>query len=162
MSLRFLISSMPQTTPPAPTPRAQTEERSPAFTGEAPSEPAARLEWQWKEITKSLRHVGTKFKLGALLNVCKEREVEDGTIILKFAHRSNMERMQQELENPECRRAFNEALTTAMNDSYQVKLTVVNGGNGSTNSNISQKSHLVRVARSMGARVLDEKEEQET
>jgi DNA polymerase-3 subunit gamma/tau len=150
-----------QSASPAMTPAAQPEPPSLEVTAETPSEPAARLEYQWKDITRSLRHVGKKFKLGALLNVCKEREVVDGTIILKFTHRSNMERMQLELENPECRRTFNEVVTKAMDGPYEVKFTVANGsGNGNGGYSVAQKSHLVRAAQSMGARVLGEKEEE--
>ncbi len=125
-----------------------------------PTEPHARLESQWREITKSLRHVGKKFKLGALLNVCKEREVVDGVIVLKFTHRSNMERMQEELENPESRKGLMDVLSEAMDNTYEVKLTVVNGGNGSAVQSTSQKSHLVRAAQQMGARVIDEREDE--
>ncbi|MCI0840854.1 MAG: DNA polymerase III subunit gamma/tau [Chloroflexi bacterium] len=145
--------------PPVSHPPAQATEPAFANVNEAPSEPTARLDYQWRDITRSLRHVGAKFKLGALLNVCKEREVVDGTIVLKFTHKSNMERMQQELENPECRKAFNEVMSEAMDKPYEVRLTVVNGGGGSA-MGASQKSPLVRAAQSMGARVLAEKEEE--
>ena len=125
-----------------------------------PTEPAARLESQWRDINRSLRHVGKKFKRGARLNVCKEREVLDGVIVLKVSHRSNMERMQEELENPESRKGFMDVLSEAMDNTYEVKLTVVNGGNGSAAQSTSQKSHLVRAAQQMGARVIDEREEE--
>ena len=133
----------------------------PAFAnaGDVPSEPAARLDFQWRDITQSLRHVGVKFKLGGLLNVCKEREVVDGTIILKFTHKSNMERMQQELENAECRRTFNDVIAKAMDKSYEVRLTVLTVNGGSVTQSTSQKSPLVRAAQAMGARVLADNEE---
>ena len=118
------------------------------------------MDYQWRDITRSLRHVGVKFKLGGLLNVCKERDVVDGTIVLKFAHKSNMERMQSELENPECRREFNDVIARAMDKTYEVRLTVVNGGGSNSMQGASQKSPLVRAAQSMGARVLAEKEEE--
>lgn len=153
-------ATAPPGSAPAPAPaRVQPAEPVVSFSGEVPTEAVARLDHQWKDITRALRHVGTKFKLGALLNVCKEREVIDGTITLRFAHRSNMERMQLELENPEWRRAFAEVFNKAMDDTYEVKLAVVNGGNSGSSQSVSQKSHLVRAAQSMGARVLAEKEE---
>ena len=91
--------------------------------------------------------------------MCKERDVVDGTIVLKFTHKSNMERMQQELENPQCRKAFDDVIAKAMEKTYEVRLTVVNGGGGGAMQSASQKSPLVRAAQSMGARVLEEKEE---
>ena len=124
-----------------------------------PTEPAARLESQWREITRSLRHAGKKFKLGALLNDCKEREIADGVIVLKFSHRSHMERMQEELENPESRKGLMDALSRAMDNTYEVKISALNGGNAAAQST-SQKSHLVRAAQQMGARVIDEREEE--
>jgi len=133
----------------------------PAFAnaGDMPAEPAARLDFQWRDITQSHRHVGVKFKLGGLLNVCKEREVVDGTIVLKFTHKSNMERMQQELENPECRKTFNDVIAKAMDKNYEVRLTVLTVNGGSAMQSASQKSPLVRAAQAMGARVLADNEE---
>ena len=107
-----------------------------------------------------MRHIGKKFKLGALLSDCKEREIADGVIVLKFSHRSHMERMQEELDNPESRRGLMNTLSKAMDDTYEVKLLVADGGNGARNHSVSQRSHLVRAAQQMGARVTDEREEE--
>ncbi|MCI0438856.1 MAG: DNA polymerase III subunit gamma/tau [Chloroflexi bacterium] len=142
-------------------PQPTTEPASVSVPQDAPSEPAARLESQWKEITRALRHAGRKYKVGGLLNVCKEREVADGAIILKFSHRSNMERLQEELENPESRKALNDVLSQVMNGHYEVKMSVIDGGNGVTAQRASHQSHLVRAAQQMGARVVNEKEEEQ-
>ena len=125
-----------------------------------PSEPAARLESQWRQISRALRHVGQTFKLGALLNGSKEREVADGVITIKFSHRSNAERMQKELENPESSRAIKEVLAKAMGDPYEVEVSAVEDGKGAPGRGAAQRSHLVRAAQAMGARVVDEKEEE--
>ena len=146
-------------TPSAPQQSAPVPEPAFAIAGDVPTEPAARLDFQWRDITQSLRHVGVKFKLGGLLNVCKEREVVDGTIVLKFTHKSNMERMQQELENPDCRRTFNDVIAKAMDKNYEVRLTVLTVNSGSVTQSASQKSPLVRAAQAMGARVLADNEE---
>jgi len=146
-------------TPSAPQQSAPVPEPAFAIAGDVPTEPAARLDFQWRDITQSLRHVGVKFKLGGLLNVCKEREVVDGTIVLKFTHKSNMERMQQELENPDCRRTFNDVIAKAMDKNYEVRLTVLTVNGGSVRQSASQKSPLVRAAQAMGARVLADNEE---
>ena len=156
------VTYTPQPSRPTPSvPQKLDPVPEPAFanTGDVPTEPAARLDFQWRDITQSLRHVGAKFKLGGLLNVCKEREVVDGTIVLKFTHRSNMERMQQELENPECRRTFNDVIAKAMDKNYEVRLTVLTVNGGSAMQSASQKSPLVRAAQAMGARVLADNEE---
>tara|TARA_B100000809_G_C14812939_1_gene414518 strand:- start:53 stop:358 length:306 start_codon:yes stop_codon:yes gene_type:complete len=70
-----------------------------------------------------------------------------------------MERMQQELENPECRRTFNDVIAKAMDKNYEVRLTVLTVNGGSAMQSASQKSPLVRAAQAMGARVSADNEE---
>ena len=157
----------PRQSQPQPPPRpTRVAEGAPAgapasMNGEPPAQPAARLEHQWRTITWALRHVGTRFMLGALLNSCKEREVADDTIVLKFAHRSNMERIQEELDNPESRRAMDDAVVKAMGGSFRIKVSLVNGGNSGGTQSASQRSHLVLAAQAMGARIVSEKEDEQ-
>jgi hypothetical protein len=42
---------------------------------------------------------------------------------------------------------------------YEIQVTLADGGGNGPKQNIAQKSHLVRAARMMGARVIAEKEE---
>ena len=87
-----VVSPTPQANEPAP-PETQPVEK--------PSEPLQRLESEWESIVKSLRtEKGKRFNLAALLRSSTEREVDDGTIMLKYAHTSHLERMQEELEDP--------------------------------------------------------------
>ena len=126
-----------------------------------PSEPSQRLEMQWAAILKSLRrYKGKRFNLGALLRDCKEREVADGTITLKFSYRSHMERMEGELEDPQGRRVLQETLAKAMDSPYDVRVSVIDEENGGPRRSASQTSHLVRAAQAMGARVVGEREEE--
>ncbi len=130
---------------------------------ELPSEPAARLEAQWGVILRALRNKGRRFKLDALLRGCKEREVADGVVRLKFSHRSHVERMQQELEHPDTRKALKDAVASAMGNPYEVEI-VLAGDNAGPRQGVSQGSHLVRNAQMMGARVVrvvEEKKEEE-
>lgn len=147
----------PQSAPP-PTPVAPAS-APPAYDGH-PEEPAALLDRQWGMIANELRFVGSRLKLGAMLRSSKEREVIDDTIILKYPSRSNVDRLQQELDNPESRRALDDAIAKAMGGKFQIKVAFVNGSNGSGSQSAAQNSHLVRAAMSMGARVISEKEEQ--
>ena len=127
--------------------------------GDAPSEPAARLAHQWNMIANELRFVGARLKLGAMLRSAKEREVAGNTIILKYPSRSNVERLQQELDNPESKRALDDVIAKAMGGKYQVEVALSNGANGAGARRPSQSSHLVAAAQSMGARVISEREE---
>ena len=132
----------------------------PASGGDLPDEPAARLAHQWNMIANDLRFVGTRLKLGAMLRSAKEREVSGHTIILKYPSRSNVERLQQELDNPESKRALDDAIAKAMGSMFQVEVALSNGANGAGMRRASQSSHLVQAAQAMGARVISEREEQ--
>ena len=128
--------------------------------GGAPSEPAARLAQQWNMIANELRFVGARLKLGAMLRSAREREVSDDTIILKYPSRSNVERLQQELDNPESKRALHDAIANAMGSKFNVEVALSDGANGAGTRRASQTSHLVQAAQAMGARVISEREEQ--
>ena len=132
-----------------------------ASSGDAPSEPAARLSHQWNMIANELRFVGTRLKLGAMLRSAREREVTGDTIILRYPSRSNVERMQQELDIPESKRALYDAIANAMGTKYEVQVALSDGANGSGTRRVSQSSHLVQAAQAMGARVISEREEQQ-
>ena len=132
----------------------------PASGDDLPDEPAARLAQQWNMIANDLRFVGTRLKLGAMLRSAKEREVSGHTIILRYPSRSNVERLQQELDNPESKRALDDAIAKAMGSLFQVEVALSNGANGAGMRRASQTSHLVQAAQAMGARVISEREEQ--
>ena len=136
-------------------------QRQPAPGGDMPSEPAARLAHQWNMIASELRFVGARLKLGAMLRSAKEREVAGDTIILRYPSRSNVERLQQELDNPESKRALDDAIAKAMGGKFQVQVALSNGANGAGARRPSQVSHLVAAAQSMGARVIGEREERQ-
>ena len=153
------VENKPPARPPSAPPDTQPE-AEPESTLLLPSEPAARLESQWREIIRALRHVGKKFKLGALLNVSKQRKVSDGVISIHFLHRSHVERMEQELNDPETRRVVNEVFAKVMDDSYEIQPSLAATGANASQQSAAQRSHLVRAAQAMGARVVDEKEEE--
>ena len=125
-----------------------------------PSEPAPRLESQWDAILKSLRrHKGRRFFLGPLLSTCEEREVADGRITLKFSHKSHMERMEQELSDPQTRKVVSNALAKALGETYDISVGVVGTAANGPRRSPAMRSHLVRAAQNLGAKVIDEKED---
>ena len=151
---------------PAPQPRPAAR---PAATVSAPPvdvsspengnlAPAARLERQWREVVRALRHVGATYKLGALLRDCKEWDIQDGVITLKFAHSSHMERTEEELGNRASRDELKQVLSKAMDDTYEINLAMAEGANGATNRSASSRSYLVRAAQQLGATVTSEQE----
>jgi DNA polymerase-3 subunit gamma/tau len=126
-----------------------------------PSEPLTGLEAHWSDILRSLsRYKGKRFNLGALLRDCREREVADGTVTLRFSYRSHMERMQEELADPQTRKVLEDALAKALDGPHDIVVAAVGGRGNGPRQSASQRSHLVRAAQAMGARIVGEKEEE--
>lgn len=170
------------TTPAAPTavrgsPPSRPEPRAPVDTGppappvgvrETPttqrygmeSSTPSRVDPQWEQVLKLLRREkGRKYNLSGLLRDCRERRIEDGTLTLLFAHRSHMERMQEEIGDPNSRQIIEDAVRKVMGDQYKIEIVLAEGHANGPKQSAAQKSHLVRAARMMGARVIGEKEE---
>ena len=132
----------------------------PAEPESLPTEPQPRLESQWNDILRSLRHhKGRRFFLGGLLRTCEEREISDGHITLKFSHKSHMERMEEELSDPQTRKVLTTALAKALGGPYDVSVGVVESAANGPRRSPAMRSNLVRAAQSLGAKVIDEKED---
>jgi DNA polymerase-3 subunit gamma/tau len=126
-----------------------------------PSEPQRLLDSKWDSIIKELRtRKGKRFNLSALLRVSAEREVADGTITLKYSHPSHQQRMQEEMDDPSAGKVLRETFAQAMGHPFEIRTTAVDGLENGPRQSASQKSHLVRAAQAMGARVVGEKEEE--
>jgi len=156
-------SDIPEISPPAP-------EMSPVAANDSPNPPAADLisgdlpddgdfRTRWLATVKALgRFKGKKYNLGALLRDCKSDSivVQDDTMVLSFSHRTNMERMQEEMGDPSSRSTVTEAVEKFFGTPYTFKLVLMQetGDSGSTRS--AQQSPLVRAALGMGARIIQE------
>ena len=114
----------------------------------------------WADTVKALnRHKGKKYNLGALLRDCRADAIslEGETLVLAFTHRANMERMQEELDDPKGRRLVADAVAQSFQHPYEVKLTLAqDNGAGGASTGSAQSSPLVRTAMGMGARILEE------
>ena len=159
--------STPQRRPPPPRQRSVASQPAPppATTPEpAPSPspaPVAQGDGSalspaiWDQIVRSLRRQkGKRFFLGALLKDCRSPHLENGDVVLPFSHRSNMERMESELREAEGSAAVKNALNHYLGKPYDVKLTLLDNSN---NRPAAMSSALVRAARQMGGRILDER-----
>ena len=112
----------------------------------------------WSELVKVLsRAKGRRFNIGALLRDCKSQRVEGDELVLTFAHRSHLERMQQEMEDPQSQRTVREALEKALDRAYGLRLTLSEDSEGGDAPSPAE-SHLVRFAMGMGARIVEEQE----
>ena len=109
------------------------------------------------------RDRGKKYMLGPLLRDCRAAAVgvEGDTLVLPFSHQSNMERMQEELDDPKGRQLLTEAVAQSFGTPYNFKLTLAaDPGSGPSGagrtSRQAQQSSLVRAAQGMGARIIRE------
>jgi len=152
--------------PERPAPNAASPD-IPARPGEPAPAPATAapvaedsFQGRWLATVRTLgRCKGKKYNLGALLRDCRVDSVslEGVTLVLPFSHRTNMERMQEEMEEPNGHRMVTEAVAKHFGESYDFKLTL-NGepGNGEEPRQTAQRSPLVRTAMGMGARIVEE------
>lgn len=154
-------SAAPPPAPPTGSREIPPAARDPsAYRQPAASTPQRQADPEWDQVVRSLRHAkGKKYNLGSLLRDCRERRVDEDTLTLLFAHRAHMERMQEEFDDPASRKLVREAVQTALGGEYEIEVKLADGGGNGPKQNIAQKSHLVRAARMMGARVIAEKEE---
>ena len=154
--------------PPArqrtPTPSGEREPSpNPAAAGsDRGSVESSDLWIQWNNTVKALsRHKGRKYNLGALLRDCRVNGITlDGQkLVLPFSNKANLERMQEELEDPASRKRLSEALAQSFGEGCEYELTLANGQQAGSNATRSaQQSPLVRAALGMGARILQEEE----
>jgi DNA polymerase-3 subunit gamma/tau len=129
--------------------------------GGAPMEQemAGDLRSRWMAAVKVLaRCRGKKYNLGALLRDCKADTIllEGDTLILPFTHRTNMERMQEEMADPGGRRMVTEAVEKSFGQAYTFKLILTGDNGDASNPRSAQQSSLVRTALGMGARIVEE------
>ena len=136
-------------------PRGAPQER-PAAVPYDPSAPVEqRLTALWPNILKSLSGVRGKFDIAALLRSSSSREVEGSTLVIRFQHQSNSERLTRDLEDPRCRMAVERALEDALGERFAV--TVASNGAPAAGARSSESAgHLVQAARDFGGQVIAE------
>jgi DNA polymerase III subunit gamma/tau len=149
--------------PPPSRPSAANSGAPPApIAGAAPAaepDPDQDLRSRWVAAVKALgRCKGKKYNLGALLRDCKSETVslEGDTLTLPFTHRTNLERMQEELEDPNGRKMLSDAIEKFFGQAYGVQLTLVSDNGEAGPGRSTQQSPLVRTALGMGARIVEE------
>jgi DNA polymerase-3 subunit gamma/tau len=153
----------PPSSRPAAAPSATSAMPAPTASiplpADLPSDPSARLERQWDFALRVLsRQKWPRMNVGALLRSCDQRQVSDGVITLKFVHKSHVERMQDELDNPESCKLIKDTLAQIMQSPYDVRVAMIEGA-ASGPPQAARTSNLVRMAQAMGAQVVAEKEE---
>ena len=152
----------PQAATPRPPARSASEPPPPRNNATpspapAPAMAAAPPIDGWEALVKALsRAKGRRFTIGALLRDCKEQAPEGETLTLKFKNRSHLERLQEELEDPQVMRTVREALTQNLGTPYELNLVLAEDSNGRNGSPTATESPLVRYARNLGARIVED------
>jgi DNA polymerase-3 subunit gamma/tau len=143
----------PENRPPSsPPPRRDPSEP-------LPEDPAARLEVQWPKILRSLRNTGVRFKIGPLLRSSRGVALDGNRIVAPFSHESHYQRFKGEMDNPGVKREAAAIINEAMGADFEIVAQLSTENNGPTRAQANQ-SHLVRAAQQMGARVVDQKEDE--
>ena len=144
----------PHTAPVRP-PSGTAAGDAPVFSGGGDDVPG-----MWQAAVKALgRAVGKKYNLGALLRDCKPNTItlEGDTLFIPFVHRPNMERMQEEMDDPNSRNMVTEAVTRYFGTAYNFKITLAGDTDeGAQTNRPNQHSPLVRTALNMGARIVED------
>ena len=143
----------PRTAPVRP-PAGAAAGDAPVFSGDDD------VSGMWQATVKALgRAVGKKYNLGALLRDCKPNTItlEGDTLLIPFVHRPNMERMQEEMEDPNSRNMVTEAVTRYFGTPYNFKIALAGDSEeGAQSGRPNQHSPLVRTAMNMGARIVED------
>ena len=118
------------------------------------------IEGKWINMVKALRRCqGKKYNLGALLRDCRVEAVyqDDTKLIMPFSNRTNLERMQEEMEDPQTYKLVQEAVSVNFSNTqaFELSLNEVKG-TGEESYRAAQNSPLVRAAIGMGARIVEE------
>lgn len=155
----------PAPAPERPVPSAQTPTAArPEPSVASPGRPAGNgdddFQSRWLAAVRALnRCKGKKYNLGALLRDCRAESVtlETDTLVLPFNHRTNLERMQEEMEDPNGQRMVTDAVAKAFEASYGFRLTLAGeSADAGGPARPAQQSPLVRTAMGMGARIVEE------
>ena len=152
---------------PAPAPAAR---QSPPVSPEAPparsNAPAASsdsFQGRWEQAVRQLGRVkGSKYNLGALLRDCRPNSVrlsdDDSTLVLPFTNSANLDRMQEELNDPRVRDTIEQAIEQCFGERHPFTVTLAgtNGDGDRPARSSMQDSPLYRTAIGLGARPIEE------
>ena len=147
----------------APPPRAPAEPTANQQTGPRSAAPPDSLQGRWEQAVRQLaREKGSKYNLGALLRDCRPNSVhvsdDSATLVLPFTNAANLDRMQEELNDPRVRDTIEQAIEQCFGERHPFTVTLA-GGNGEGDRparNSVQDSPLYRTAIGLGARPIEE------
>lgn len=148
--------SQPRRAPAEPMANQQSGPRNAAA-------PPDSLQGRWEQAVRQLaREKGSKYNLGALLRDCRPNSVhlsdDSATLVLPFTNTANLDRMQEELNDPRVRDTIEQAIEQCFGERHQFTVTLAgtNGDGDRPARNSVQDSPLYRTAIGLGARPIEE------
>ncbi|GIS83189.1 MAG: hypothetical protein CM1200mP15_18210 [Dehalococcoidia bacterium] len=104
---------------------------------------------------------GTKYTLGALLRDCSvdDMQIADDSMDLPFRNQANLDRMREEMADPNSRKMVHEAIYKCFGHELNLELTLCDSQEDQISRRAIQDSPLVRAALGMGARIIEETQE---
>lgn len=154
--------SRPPAAAPPPRQSAAANTDTPARSP-APAAAPDSLQGQWEQAVRQLGRVkGSKYNLGALLRDCRPNSVhlsdDNATLVLPFTNAANLDRMQEELNDPRVRDTIEQAIEQCFGERhpFTVMLAGANGDGDRPARNSVQDSPLYRTAIGLGARPIEE------
>ena len=151
--------------PPAAPPPRRTPAEPMANQQAGPRNAAApdSLQGRWEQAVRQLGRVkGSKYNLGALLRDCRPNGVhlsdDAATLVLPFTNAANLDRMQEELNDPRVRDTIEQAIEQFFGERHPFTVTLAgsNGDGDRPARNTVQDSPLYRTAIGLGARPIEE------
>jgi hypothetical protein len=122
-----------------------------------PTNPNQVPESAWIQVVQALkRHKGRRFVIGPLLRGCRTPYLDNDVMVLPFMHRTIMENLQSEMEDPLTRDAMSKAVAQSFGRSYELRITLLGADSGDGRP-ASATSHLVRAARALGGKIIEER-----
>jgi len=113
-----------------------------------------RLVAQWPSILRALSRVPRRrFDVAALLRSSVKREINGNELVVQFAHISNGERLQDEMDDARCRNEVEKVLSDALGGGFTLRIET-GDERKTSNLNADQPGHLVRAAMSLGGQVI--------
>ena len=124
------------------------------------SESENPLDAKWNELLRGLRQTGNRFNVAALLRGCVERKIDGDKLIFLFQHSSHIDRIKGELDDPSIMVQVTDSVEKTLGKKYEIDILLKDQSSGNQGKPASQRSHLVRAAQSLGARIVEERGKQ--
>lgn len=124
------------------------------------SELEEQLDANWNEILRSLRRVGNRFNIAALLRGSMQKSIQGSVLIITFQYSSHVERIKGELDDPSVMNELKQVVEGVLGSRFEVDIQLRGEDPKGNGRPASQRSQLVRSAQSLGARIVEERGKQ--